>query len=86
MLLFRSCGSRALWLWSRIVKCDFKTNFTGVLALAGKALPNVALTTASNDDTLQINPCLSNQICSLIIRKDGNFKLVVVGRIVNRKA
>lgn len=75
-----------LRLWSAIVVCDLDSNLTRIFALAGQVLPDVVLSSTRNNDVLQVNPCFADEIRLLVISEDRDLELVVVGRVVNRKA
>lgn len=79
-------GDGFLGLWARVVVRDLNPDFTGVLALAGEILPEIVLATTGDDDVAQVDPCLSNQFCLLVVVEDGDFELVIVGGVVDGEA
>ena len=88
---FRRCC--LLWLDDRsirfgtvVVVSDFESNLAGILASTGEVLPHVVLAASGDNDTLEIDPCLSDQVCLLVIGEDGELELVVVCRVVNCEA
>lgn len=72
-------GGGFLGLGTGVVVGNLNPDLTGVLALAGEVLPEIVLTAAGDDDVAQVDPCLSDQFCLLVVIEDGDFELVVVG-------
>lgn len=75
-----------LWLWSTIVVGDFDSNLAGILPSACQVLPNVFLSAARNNNVLEVDPRLADEISLFIICENRDLELVVVGRVVDRKA
>lgn len=46
-------------------------------------MPTVALTAAGQDDVLEVDPCLADELGLLVVVEDGDFELVVIGRLMN---
>ena len=76
-------SSRPFRLRPRIIVCELNPDLAGVLALAVESLPNVALATSGYDDLSEADPCLADQIGSLVFAEDGQLQLVVIGRVMD---
>jgi hypothetical protein len=49
-------------------------------------MPGVRFSAAGNNDLLEVDPCLADQFCAFIVIEDGDFQLIIVGRVVDGKA
>lgn len=68
---------------SRIVEGDFDPDLARIFPPATQGLPDISLPTSWDDNASQIDPRFADQICLLIVRKDGDLELVVIGGIVD---
>lgn len=75
-----------LILGPRIVVGHFHADVTGVFALAEEAVPLIALASAGNDHSLEIDPGLADELCFLVVVEHGDFELEVVGGFVDGEA
>lgn len=83
--ILRPCHTfRALWLWPGVVVCELNSQLSGVFALAVQPLPEIALASARHQNLIQVDQCLANQICRLLVlAEDGNLERMVVKRVVD---
>jgi hypothetical protein len=49
-------------------------------------MPGVRFSAAWNDDLLKVDPCLADQFCAFVVIENGDFQLIIVGRVVDGKA
>jgi hypothetical protein len=49
-------------------------------------MPDVALAAAGLDDVADVDPCLADELGLLVVVEDGDFELVVVGRVADGEA
>lgn len=49
-------------------------------------MPNITLSSAWNNNLLQIDPRLANYFCLLVVIENGNLQLIVVGGVVDGKS
>jgi hypothetical protein len=49
-------------------------------------VPLVALASTGHNDGFEVDPCLSDKVCSLVVVEDRDFELEVVWRFVDGKA
>jgi hypothetical protein len=82
----QALSGRLLWLRAGVVVGQFQTSFSGVLALAIETVPDVALAAARYDDFGKVDPRLANELRLLVVVEDGDFEVVVVGRVVYGEA
>jgi hypothetical protein len=62
--------SRTIRLRSRVIKCELQPDLSSVLSLTRQSLPYIVCTSARNNDCTQIDECLSDEICFLVLAED----------------
>jgi hypothetical protein len=73
-------------LWAGIIVGDLNSDFASIFSLAVQVVPKVVLATPGHYNLLQAHPAFSNEVGLLVVIEDGDFQLIVVGRIVDRKS
>lgn len=79
MLLF-------LRLFSSIVVGQLNPDLARIFAFAIESLPYIAFTASGDNNIIEAHPGFTNQIGPFILAKEGNFQVVIVGRIVHGEA
>ena len=74
--------SLVLGLWPRVVVCQLQIDLARVFALEVESMPPVVFASSWYADFGKMDVSLADQIRLLVIVKDGEFEIVVVGRVV----
>jgi hypothetical protein len=72
-----------LGLGAAVIEGNLDADLAGILAPAPELVPLVALAASRHDNVAQVDPGLSNQFRPLVVVKDRDLELVVVGRVVD---
>jgi hypothetical protein len=74
-----------LWFWAGVIISYFKAQLASILPLVIELVPLIALAAARDDNGSEVNPCLADQLCPLVVVEDRHLDLIIVRRVVDGK-